>query len=106
MESCLFPARVGIFDFDVIMYKVIFPICTLTWRVTKNVSRQGERINRKNESTKNTQVLLLLWSTDDNIPVLLIPFIVSLITVKTKLISPSAKINQVLLTDHYFSRTK
>ena len=65
-KSCLFPARVGKFDFDVIMYKVLFPICTLTWRVNKYVSRQGEGINRRNESTKNTS-LLTFSSTDDNI---------------------------------------
>ena len=40
-KSCIFPACVGIFDFDVIMYKVLFPICTLTWRVNNYVSRQG-----------------------------------------------------------------
>ena len=55
---------------------------------------------------QKTQVLLLLWSTDDNIPVLLIPLIESFITVKTKLISPSAKNDQLLLTDHYFFRRK
>ena len=46
---------------------------------------------------------LLLQNTDDNSPVLLIPFIVSFITGKTELISRSEN-NQVLLTDHYFSR--
>ena len=35
-----FPARVGIFNFDVLMSKVFFPICTLTWRVNNYVSRQ------------------------------------------------------------------
>ena len=28
------------FNFDVIFYKVLFPICTLTWRVNNYVSRQ------------------------------------------------------------------
>ena len=41
-KSCLFPARVSIFEFDVIMYKVVFPICTLTWRVNNYVSHQGK----------------------------------------------------------------
>ena len=27
-KSCLFPAKVGIFDFDVMIYKVLFLICT------------------------------------------------------------------------------
>ena len=35
-----FPARVGISDFDVLMNNVLFPICTLTWRVNNYVSRQ------------------------------------------------------------------
>ena len=41
-KSCLFPARVGISDFDVLMNKVLFPICNLTWRwwVNNYVSRQ------------------------------------------------------------------
>ena len=32
------------------MIKVIFPICTLIWRVNNHVSRQGKGINRRNES--------------------------------------------------------
>ena len=51
-------------DFDVSIMKVLFAICTLTWRVNNYVSRQGEGINRRNESTK-TQGLVLFWSTDD-----------------------------------------
>ena len=39
-KSCLFPPRVGTSDFDVIMYRVLFRICTLTWRVNNYVSRQ------------------------------------------------------------------
>ena len=39
-KSCLFPARVGISDFDVLMNKVLFPICTLTWRVNNYVFHQ------------------------------------------------------------------
>ena len=33
------------------MVKVLFPICTLNWRVNNNVCRQGKSINRRNEST-------------------------------------------------------
>ena len=36
------PARVSIFNFDVLMSEVFFPICTLTWRVNNYVSRQGK----------------------------------------------------------------
>ena len=39
-KCCVFTARVGISDFDVIMYRVLFPICILTWRVNNNVSRK------------------------------------------------------------------
>ena len=42
MEECLFPARVGIFSFVNIKIKVLFPICTLSWRVNNYVSRQGK----------------------------------------------------------------
>ena len=62
---CLFPARVGIFDFDVIMYKVLFPILYLDLACKQLCFPTGKGINRRNESTK-TQVLLLFWSTDDN----------------------------------------
>ena len=42
MEECLFPNRVGIFSFVNNMIKVLFPICTLIWRVNNYVSRQGK----------------------------------------------------------------
>ena len=38
-KSCSLAATVGIFNFDVIIYKVLFPTCTLTWRVNNYVSR-------------------------------------------------------------------
>ena len=42
-EGCLFPARVGIlFPLIDIMIKVLFPTCTLIWRVNNYVSRQGK----------------------------------------------------------------
>ena len=37
-----FPARFGVFNFDVINYKVLFPIFNLTWRVNDYVARQGK----------------------------------------------------------------
>ena len=37
------------FVFIANMMKVIFPICTLTWRVNNYVSRQGKGIYRRNE---------------------------------------------------------
>ena len=39
-KSCLFPVRVGFFKFDVIIYKLLFVICTLTWRVNIYVFHQ------------------------------------------------------------------
>ena len=39
------------FSFINNMIKVLFFICTLNWRVNNYVSRQGEGINRRNEST-------------------------------------------------------
>ena len=39
-------------DFDAVIYKVLFPICTLTWRVNTYVSRQEKGKNRRHESTK------------------------------------------------------
>ena len=39
-RSYLFPARVGVFNFDAVIYKVLFPICTVIWLVNNYVSRQ------------------------------------------------------------------
>ena len=39
------------FDFDIVIYEVFFPICTLTWRANNYVSLQGKDINRRNGST-------------------------------------------------------
>ena len=63
-KSCLFPTRVGISDFDVVTYEVLFPICTLTWRVSNYVFRQGKGINRRNKKA-DLELLLALCSTDD-----------------------------------------
>ena len=38
MERCFFPARVGIIVFVNNVFKVLFPILTLTWRVNNYVS--------------------------------------------------------------------
>ena len=64
-KSCLFPARVGIFDFDVITYKVLFPILYLDLACKQLCYPPGKGIYRRNESTK-TQELLLFPSCDDN----------------------------------------
>ena len=53
-EACLLPAKVGIFSFINNMIKVLFPICTLNWRVNNYVSRQGK------VQIGETKVLLLL----------------------------------------------
>ena len=39
------------FSFLDIMIKMLFPICTLNWRVINYVSHQGKGINKRNEST-------------------------------------------------------
>ena len=64
-KSCLFPARVGFSDFDVIMYKVHFPILYIDLACKQLCFPPGKGIDRRNESTK-TQQLLLFCSTDDN----------------------------------------
>ena len=35
------------------LIKLLFPLCTLNWRVNNFVSSQGKSTNRKNESTVN-----------------------------------------------------
>ena len=39
------------FLFIVKMVKMLYPVCTLTWRVNNCVSRQGKGIKRTNESS-------------------------------------------------------
>ena len=62
-KGCFFPARVHILTF--VIYRALFLVCTLSWRVYNYVFRQGKGINRKNEST-DKEDFLTLGSTDDN----------------------------------------
>ena len=60
-----FQSRRFFFMNDII--KVLFPICVLTWRVKNYVSRQGEGINNRNESTKyNNYFVQLLFCYGKN----------------------------------------
>ena len=45
-----FPPRVGIFNFDVIIRKALFLICTLTWRVNIYVSHHERFIQSKRKT--------------------------------------------------------
>ena len=51
--ECLFffPPESAFFTFDAVFYKVVFTICTLTWRVNNYVFRQAKVLNRRIEST-------------------------------------------------------
>ena len=46
------------FDFDVVIYTVLLPICTLTWRVNNYVSRQ-EKVLIRETKVQNTSVIFL-----------------------------------------------
>ena len=50
MARCLLPRQSRHFFFIDNAIKVLFPICTLIWRVNNYVSRQGKSIDRRNES--------------------------------------------------------
>ena len=55
------------FPFVIIILKVLFLICASIWRVNSYVSRQGENLNRTNESTKvkeNFSLWLSAYCTD------------------------------------------
>ena len=43
--------------FDFLVICILFPICTLTWRLNNYVSREGKDINRRNESTEEHKQL-------------------------------------------------
>ena len=47
------------FSFVNIVIEVLFPICTLTWRVNSYASRQGESINRGSENTLEIVLLVV-----------------------------------------------
>ena len=58
-----FSARNIISVFDAFFVRVLFRICTLTLRVNIYVPRQGVGINRRNESTKlKNSVLMIITS--------------------------------------------
>ena len=62
MEGKVFISRQSRhFSFINIMIEVLFPICTLNWRVGNCVSRQGKGINRRNESTIFNIYFCSLW---------------------------------------------
>ena len=46
-----FSRQFGRVFFQTVYLKYCFPICTLSWRVINYLSRQGNCINRRNEST-------------------------------------------------------
>ena len=48
------------FCFEVLLLKVIFPICLLTWHVYIYVCRQEKGMNRRNESTKWRILVLMI----------------------------------------------
>ena len=64
MKKLFISRRSRNIDFDLVISRLLFPICTLTWRVNNYVSRQGKCINRRKEST-DRELLLTLCSTAD-----------------------------------------
>ena len=73
-KACLFPARAGIFIFDVILLDSTFPYLYLDLACKQLCFPPGKGINRRNESTisglfktsfRVSVQLLLIDSTDD-----------------------------------------
>ena len=67
------------FYFNARIMKVVFPIYNLTWRVNNYVSRQGKAINRDNESTEKTLIVLMLSTSNCIFENLTIPFFPTLV---------------------------
>ena len=65
METLFISSQSRQSDFDVLIMYVFFPICNLNWRVNNYFSRFGKCINKRNESRKRGEVMLIFWSTDD-----------------------------------------
>ena len=51
MEKLFISRQSRHFDHDVVIYKVLFPFSTLTWRVNNYVSRQRKGMNSRKENT-------------------------------------------------------
>ena len=67
-----FPARVGISNFDVMPLDSTFQYLYLDLASKQLCFPPGKGINRKNESTEDTN-FIYCKSTDDNLPVLYFP---------------------------------
>ena len=50
-KAVYFPPESALLPLMLYFSTVLFPICTLTWRVNNYVSRPGKSIKRRNEST-------------------------------------------------------
>ena len=59
-KGVYFPPESASFVFIVNVFKVFFPICTLTWRVNNYVSRQGKGINRRNENSIIIRAMIIV----------------------------------------------
>ena len=64
-KSCLFP-RVGTLTFDAILFDGTFPYLYFDLACQQLCFPPGKGINRRNESTKNT-IVVIFWSNDDGI---------------------------------------
>ena len=65
MESLFNSHQSRHFDFDVVFYKALLPICTLSWRVNLYVSRQ-KKVQKGKMKVQWIFSLLSFCSTDDN----------------------------------------
>ena len=65
MEKLFISRQIQHSGSDVAVYRVFFPICTLTRRVKKCASRKEKGISRRKKVQKISR-LFLLQSTDDN----------------------------------------
>ena len=102
-KICLFPARVGISNFDVILLDSTFPYLYLDLACKQLCFPPGKGINRRNESTRHNfiyhKVLMIISS-------IVFPFVENKTVKISKLISSINRNNQLLLTDQYFSRKR
>ena len=58
-KGVYFPPQSATCAFAVIMIKVLFPICTLTWRVNNYVSCHGKGFRQKKKSTFNNIIIII-----------------------------------------------
>ena len=93
-------------NFYLLVFLVLLPIWTLSWRVSNYVFLQGKGLNWWYEFTRSKQLLFVFWSVVTIISSIVLFFYINTWIVKKQIDFLDKKANSVLMAVHYFSRKK